>query len=167
MDAEKLKSLLGLVPLSFEGGYYSETYRSADVIPRESLPGNYSGPRCACTAIYYLLEPGTFSELHRVGSDEIFHFYYGDPVEMLQLWPDGSARRVVIGADFERGMRPQVVVPRGVWQGSRLAAGGTLALLGCTVSPGFEYADYESGMRAVLTGQFPAEAGMIGELTRS
>jgi hypothetical protein len=113
------------------------------------------------------LEPGTFSELHRVGSDEIFHFYYGDPVEMLQLWPDGSARRVVIGADFERGMRPQVVVPRGVWQGSRLAAGGTLALLGCTVSPGFEYADYESGVRAVLTGQFPEEAGMIRELTRS
>jgi predicted cupin superfamily sugar epimerase len=167
MDAEELKLLLELVPLSFEGGYFSESYRSADLIPQGALPGNYSGARCACTAIYYLLEPGTFSELHRVGSDEIFHFYFGDPVEMLQLWPDGSARQVVIGTDFERGMRPQVVVPRGVWQGSRLAAGGKLALLGCTVSPGFEYADYESGRCAVLAGRYPEQAMMIRELTRS
>ncbi len=116
LNSEKLKSLLNLVPLSFEAGYYAETYRSADMTPQECLQGRYSGARCASTAIYYLLEPNTFSELHRVASDEIFDFYLGDPVEMLQLWPDGSAKRVLISSDLERGMAPQVVVPHGVWR---------------------------------------------------
>jgi uncharacterized protein len=167
MNSEALKSVLNLVPLSFEGGYYAETYRSEDILPSECLPGRYSGPRTVATAIYYLLEPGTFSELHRVGSDEIFHFYLGDPVEMVQLWPDGSFRQVTIGNDLERGMRPQVVVPRGVWQGSRLLPGGRLALLGCTVSPGFEYADYESGSRDALAAQYPQARDLICALTRS
>lgn len=167
MTGDRLKSLLNLVPLSFEGGYYAETYRSGDVIPAGTLAGRYDGPRSVATAIYYLLEPGTFSELHRVASDEIFHFYLGEPVEMLQLWPDGSIRQITIGADFERGMRPQVVVPRGVWQGSRLVAGGRSALLGCTVSPGFDYADYESGQRALLEKQYPEARELIRSLTRS
>jgi predicted cupin superfamily sugar epimerase len=156
---------LSLFPL--KGGYYAETYRSPDVLSPDCLEGRYRGPRRASTAIYYLLEKDTFSELHRVGSDEIFHFYLGDPVEMLQLWPDGSHRRVMIGTDVEEGMRPQVVVPRGVWQGSRLAPGGTLALLGCTVSPGFEYEDYESGSRDVLDQQYPQARELIRALTRS
>jgi uncharacterized protein len=150
LNPERLKSLLNLVPLSVEGGYFSETYRSSETISQECLHGRYSGPRTVGTAIYYLLEPNTFSELHRVASDEIFHFYLGDAVEMLQLWPDGSAKRVLIGTDLEGGMAPQVVVPHGGWQGARLVAGGEFALLGCTVSPGFEYADYESGSRQLL-----------------
>jgi uncharacterized protein len=166
MTSEELKSLLNLTPLSFEGGYYSETYRSDDILAAESLPARYGGPRTAATAIYYQLEPGTFSELHRVASDEIFHFYLGDPVEMVQLWPDGSWRQVMIGTDLERGMRPQVVVPHGVWQGSRLAPGGKFALLGCTVSPGFEYADYESGSRQELVRQYPEARDLIVALTR-
>ncbi len=165
MTSERLKALLNLVPLSFEGGYYAETYRSGDILVQESLPGRYGGPRTAATAIYYLLEPGTFSELHRVASDEIFHFYLGDPVEMVQLWPDGGCRQVMIGTDIEQGMRPQVVVPHGVWQGSRLAPGGRLALLGCTVSPGFEYADYESGSREALLRQYPEARELIVALT--
>jgi predicted cupin superfamily sugar epimerase len=119
------------------------------------------------TAIYYLLEPNTFSELHRVASDEIFHFYLGDPLEMLQLWPDGSARLLLIGTDFESGMVPQVVVPRGVWQGARLVPGGEFALLGCTVSPGFEYTDYLSGSRALLSEAYPEYRDKIYGLTRS
>ncbi len=166
MTAEKLKSLLNLVPLSIEGGYFSETYRSREMISAERLQRRYSSPRSVCTAIYYLLEPGTFSEIHRVASDEIFHFYLGDAVEMLQLWPDGSAKRVLIGTDIESGMAPQLVVPHGVWQGARLAAGGKFALLGCTVSPGFDYADYESGSRAVLSEAYPEYAEMIRALTR-
>lgn len=166
MNSEQLKSLLNLVPLSFEGGYYAETYRSEDVLRPESLHSRYSGPRAVATAIYYLLEPGTFSELHRVASDEIFHFYLGDPVEMVQLWPDGSCRQVTIGADLERGMTPQVVVPRGVWQGSRLASGGQFALLGCTVSPGFDYADYESGSRELLIREYPEARELILALTQ-
>jgi uncharacterized protein len=167
MTAEKLKSLLNLVPLSIEGGYFAETYRSTEMIPAECLHGRYSGARSVCTAIYYLLEPGTFSEIHRVASDEIFHFYLGDPVEMLQLWPDGSGKRVLIGTDLESGIAPQVVVPHGVWQGTRLVAGGAFALLGCTVSPGFEYADYESGSRNSLSEAYPGHKDMICELTRS
>ncbi len=167
MNAEQLKSSLNLVPLSFEGGYYAETYRSEQIFPAEALPGRYNGPRSVATAIYYLLEPGTFSEIHRVSSDEIFHFYMGDPVEMVQLWPDGSCRKVIIGTDLEQAMRPQVVVPHGVWQGSRLMPGGKCALLGCTVSPGFDYADYESGSREALIEQYPEAHETIRALTRA
>jgi predicted cupin superfamily sugar epimerase len=167
MNAEKLKSLLNLVPLSIEGGYFAETYRSTEMISQKCLDGHYSGPRTVGTAIYFLLEPDTFSELHRVASDEIFHFYLGDPVEMLQLWPDGSAKRVLIGTDIESGMAPQIVVPHGVWQGARLVAGGKLALLGCTVSPGFEYADYESGSRQLLGEAYPEHRDMICALTKA
>jgi hypothetical protein len=166
MTAEKLKSLLNLVPLSIEGGYYNETYRSPEMISAECLPDRYSSPRSVSTAIYYLLDPGTFSEIHRVASDEIFHFYLGDPVEMLQLWPDGSGKRVLIGTDIDNGMAPQLVVPHGVWQGARLVAGGKFALLGCTVSPGFDYADYESGSRQLLSEAYPEHRDMISALTR-
>jgi len=167
LNAEKLKSLLNLVPLSIEGGYFSETYRSTEMIPQECLPSRYSGSRTFGTCIYYLLEPNTFSEIHRVASDEVFHFYLGDPVEMLQLWPDGNGKRVLIGTDIERGMAPQLVVPHGVWQGARLAAGGEFALLGCAVSPGFEYADYESGSQQRLSEAYPKYRDMICALTKS
>lgn len=163
MNVEGLKRLLGLVPHP-EGGWFTQTYKADESFA--NLPERYSGSRSTGTAIYYLLELGTFSEMHRLASDEIFHFYAGDPVEMLQLRPDGSAEVVLIGNDFERGMRPQVVVPKGIWQGSRLVAGGKFALLGCTVSPGFEFADYESGTREELSREYPMHAEMIAELTR-
>jgi predicted cupin superfamily sugar epimerase len=166
MTAKKLKLMLNLVPLSIEGGYYNETYRSPEMVSAECLHGRYSSARSVSTAIYYLLEPGTFSEIHRVASDEIFHFYLGDPVEMLQLWPDGSGKQVLIGTDIGNGMAPQLVVPHGVWQGARLVAGGNFALLGCTVSPGFEYADYESGTRQQLSEVYPEHGEMIWALTR-
>jgi hypothetical protein len=166
LTGEKLKALLNLVPLSMEGGYFAETYRSPEVVAPEVLAGHYNGARAMTTAIYYMLEPDSFSEMHRLASDEIFHFYLGDPVEMLQLWPDGESKQIVIGPDLERGMVPQAVVPRGVWQGARLAAGGKLALLGCTVSPGFDYADYESGRREALVKEYPQARDVIRALTR-
>lgn len=156
---------LGLVPLPEEGGLYAETYRSAGVIPGGALPGRQAGPRRLCTAIYYLVTPERFSALHRVASTEIFHFYLGDPVEMLQLFPDGTGRTLAIGTDIASGQRPQVVAPRGVWQGTRLMPGGRFALLGCTVSPGFEFEDYEHGRRAELLAAFPAFAAQIRALT--
>ena len=117
------------------------------------------------TAIYYLLEPGNFSEIHRLKSDEVFHFYAGDAVEMLQLLPSGG-RKIVIGNDLIRGERPQVTVARGVWQGSRLIEGGLWALLGCTVSPGFEFEDYETGDREELCAEWPEFDSEIRALTR-
>lgn len=144
-----------------------QTWRSVETIAHEALPKRYPSARAAGTCIYYLLEPGTFSEMHRLASDEIFHFYLGDPVEMLQLAPDGSARTVVLGSDLAAGQSPQLVVPKHVWQGSRLVPGGTLALLGCSVSPGFDYADYETGHAEALARGYPQYAVLIQKLTRS
>jgi predicted cupin superfamily sugar epimerase len=167
MTAEEIKRRLGLEAHPCEGGYFRQTWKSGEEIPLTVLPSRYGSARAAGTAIYYLLEPSTFSEMHRLISDEVFHFYLGDPVEMLQLWPDGSSRVVLLGSDLEAGMLPQLVVPKGVWQGSRLVPGGEVALLGCTVSPGFDYADYETGKRAELVGRYPAASQLIAALTRS
>lgn len=162
-SAEDLIRLLGLQPHPKEGGFFRETYRAQESLA--GLPSRYGGPRSASTAIYYLLTPTTFSALHRLQSDEVFHFYLGDPVRMLQLEPDGSGRTIVLGGDLFAGQQPQLVVPRGVWQGSCLEPGGRFALLGCTVAPGFDYADYESGDRQALLAQYPAFAEMIRRLT--
>jgi predicted cupin superfamily sugar epimerase len=148
------------------GGYFVKTYQSALRIPKASLPEPYPSDRAAATAIYYLLTPGAFSALHRLPGDEMFHFYLGDPVEVLQLKPDGSGEVTVLGHDIAAGMRPQHVVPGCVWQGSRLRPGGTYALLGTTMSPGFDYNDYESGERQSLTQLYPQHSAMIASLTR-
>ena len=162
-SAEQLIQHLGLVPHPKEGGYFRETYRSAE--SHGELPSRYSAPRCMGTAIYYLLTPTTYSALHRLQSDEIFHFYLGDPIRMLQLGPDGHGRTVVLGPDVLHGQQLQVVVPRGIWQGSLLESGGTFALLGCTVAPGFEYVDYEAGDRQTLLHLYPEFADLIQKLT--
>lgn len=165
MDARVIIERLGLKPLAVEGGYFRETYRGEETIPADALPNRYGGERAFLTAIYYLLTPDTFSEIHRLASCEIFHFYMGDPVEMLLLRPDGSHSVITIGTDLEAGQVPQVVVPAGVWQGSRLKEGGAYALMGTTVAPAFDYADYESGDRASLISQYPACANLITALT--
>jgi uncharacterized protein len=167
MTAEEMKKLLGLTPHPREGGWYVRTYEASELVAAGAFAdGRYASARRTGTAIYYLLEPGTFSEMHRLMSDEVFHFYVGDAVEMLQLKESGRGEMVVIGSDLMRGQRPQMVVERGVWQGSRLVAGGRLALLGCTVSPGFEFEDYESGGRERLCAEWPQFAQEILGLTR-
>ena len=165
MTAEEIIALLKLKPHPKEGGYFSETYRAGETIPPGVLSPRYVGPRAFGTCIYYLLAPGTFSAMHRLQSDEIFHFYLGDPVEMLQLLPDGTGQTVGLGTDLRAGMQPQVVVLRGVWQGSRLVDGGKFALLGCTVAPGFEFADYEHGSRNDLIRSYPQFREKITALT--
>ena len=163
--AKELIRHLGLQPHPKEGGFFRETYRAAESCP--ALPSRYQGSRSASTAIYYLLTPNTFSALHRLHTDEIFHFYLGDPIRMVQLDPAGEGRTIILGPDVLKGQQLQVLVPRGVWQGSYLEPGGAFALLGCTVAPGFEYADYESGDRHMLTKEYPAFADMIRRLTPS
>ena len=160
MTAEEIKALLKLEPHPVEGGWYRRTYTSAGTV---ELP---RGVRAQGTAIYYLLEAGTFSEMHMVASDEIFHFYLGDPVEMLLLHPDGSSAVLTFGPDLQAGQLPQIVVPAGVWQGERLVEGGKVALFGCTVTPGFDFADYRSGNYAELAAKWPAEEARIRRLTR-
>lgn len=163
MTADEIIRHLGLQPHPKEGGFFRETYRAAET--HAHLPPRYNGTRSSSTAIYYLLTPSTFSELHRLQTDEVFHFYLGDPVRMLQLDEQGQGRTLVLGPGLRSGHQMQVVVPRGVWQGSCLEPGGNFALLGCTVAPGFDYADYESGDRAALTARYPDFADMIRRLT--
>ena len=164
--AAELIARLDLRPLPREGGWYRETYRASGALPPAVLGPPYAGPRSAGTAIYYLLTPDTFSALHRLPGDELFHFYLGDPVDMLQLDPQaGTGRLVTLGSDLFAGQSPQVVVPGGVWQGSVLRAGGTFALMGTTMAPGFDFADYEAGERGQLAAAFPDFADWIARLS--
>ena len=165
ITAEQIKAVLHLEPRPAEGGYFRETYRSTESLPSDSLPERYVSTRSFSTAIYYLLTPETFSAMHRLKSDEIFHFYMGDPVEMLQLLPDGTGTIITIGQDIMAGMQPQVLVPMQVWQGARLKPGGKFALLGTTVSPGFDYCDYETGYRDLLVAGYPQFQDLIISLT--
>ena len=168
MNVEDVKKILGLVKHPREGGWYVRTWESEELVAASCFDeGRYDGARRTSTAIYYLLEPGTFSEMHVLKSDEIFHHYLGGAVEMLQLFDDGRTERIVIGKDLEAGERPQHVVRTGVWQGSRLLKAEGWALLGCTVSPGFEFEDYEDASAAELVARWPGEAEIIRALTRS
>jgi len=166
ITAEQIKTLLNLKPHPKEGGYFAETYRSDETIPKGALPDRYRHARSYATAIYYLITPESFSTIHRLKSDEIFHFYLGDPVEMLQLQPDGSGNVFILGSDILKGMKPQVIVAKGVWQGAKLLQGGRFALLGTTASPGFELMDYESGQRNVLVKSYPNFGDLIIALTK-
>lgn len=167
LSAEQLIQHLGLKPLPVEGGYFRETYRSEETIRKEALPARYRFEKAFGTAIYYLLTsaPDSFSALHGLPSEEIYHFYLGDPVEMLLLHPDGRSERVVLGPDVLAGQRVQLVVPRGVWQGSRLVSGGRWALLGTTMAPGFDSGDYVGGEREELLRRYPEQSELIRQLT--
>jgi uncharacterized protein len=166
--AQEIIAALRLQPHPIEGGYFRETYRSRGSIPASALPPTYQGQdeRSIGTSIYFLLTPETFSEMHRLPTEEVFHVYLGGPVRMLQLFPDGHGREVVLGTDILGGQEPQVVVPAGVWQGSCLEPGVDFVLLGATMAPGFDYADYESGRREDLLALYPSHGELITRLTR-
>ncbi len=168
LTAARVAELLGLQPLPVEGGLFRQSWRSKDALTAACLPTRYARPKPAGTAIYYLLsaEPDSFSALHRLPTDEVYHFYLGDPVEMLLLHPDGRSEIVVLGPAIESGERVQHVVPAGVWQGSRLRHGGRFALLGTTMAPGFDPADYEGASRESLLRAYPQAGEAIRRLTR-
>jgi uncharacterized protein len=138
-----------------EGGFFAETYRCA----------RNAGERSLSTAIYFLLTAENPSRMHRVSSDEIWHFYRGDPLEMLRIRPDGSSAIAAIGPNIASGQRPQVLVRGGVWQGVRVAPGGRYALVGATVTPGFDFEDFEMGDAETLRSLCPSRAEWIEQLT--
>jgi predicted cupin superfamily sugar epimerase len=166
LTAEQLIRFFAMKPLPHEGGYYVETYRASEKIGPQALPPRYAGDRSFGTSILYLLTPATFSALHRLKSDEVFHFYLGDPVTMLRLHPDGTSEIITLGHDILNGQRIQLTVPAGTWQGGFLNEGSRFALMGTTVAPGFESADFELAARAELLEQYPDQRDLILRLTR-
>lgn len=158
ITAEQLIDHYGLEPIPREGGRFRQTWAGP-----ERADGRPEG-----TAIVALLtaEPDDFSALHRLPTDEIWHHYLGDPLDMLLLAPDGTARTTVLGPDVLGGQHPQLTVPAGTWMGARVVAGGDWSLFGCTMAPGFTFEGYEHGDAAELTARYPAEATRIAGLCR-
>ena len=167
MTAQEVIQKLDLRPLPEEGGYYRETYRSdAGQVDARYFGINANSTRVISTGIYYLVVPESFSTLHRVKSDEMFHFYAGDAADMIQIDESGNIERITIGSNIAAGEIPQVLVRRGVWQALRLKAGGKWALMGTTVAPGFEFEDFEVGRREEMINQFPHLRADITKYTR-
>jgi predicted cupin superfamily sugar epimerase len=148
-----------------EGGWYCETYRAGQTIPAVALPPHFHGDRVCGTAIYYLLAEGQFSHLHRLRADEIWHLYDGGPL-ILHLFDDERGySRLQLGTDARS--LPQAVVTAGTWFGASCASPRGYALVGCTMAPGFEFADFELADRADLLERFPGHAEIIESLTGS
>jgi uncharacterized protein len=166
ITADQIIRWLRLKPHPEEGGFYAETYRSGETIRGSCLPARYPADRSFGTAIYYLLTPETYSAMHRLRTDEIFHFYLGDAVTMLNLYPDGTSRVIILGPDILNDEHLQVVVPKDTWQGSFLKPGGDFALLGTTMAPGFDFGDYEHASREELLKTFMDQRDLIIRLTQ-
>ena len=150
-----------------EGGYFREVYRSDLQLPHPLIPEDQARKRCAGTLIYFLLEGASFSAFHRVRwSDKGWHLYAGGPVSLHIIAPNGQHSTSLLSSNFDEG-EPTAVVPAGHWQAAALTAGSSWAFGGCTVSPGFEFADFQMPPATELTELFPQHADLIGRLTRS
>ncbi len=150
-----------------EGGFYSETYRCEETISPGGLPQRFAGKRNFSTAIYFLLEAGQFSALHRIASDEVWHFYAGDALEVFSIDAAGKPEAIRLGSNPEKGEVFQAVVKAGVWFGSRPAPGSAYSLVGCTVAPGFDFADFEMPGQQWFLNAFPQHAELVMGLTRA
>ena len=164
MNARDLVERLGLQPHP-EGGWFAETYRATESVAAAALPARFGGERSLSTAIYFLLEAGQCSRLHRIRSDEVWHFYAGDPLLVVEIDPAGALRTTRLGSDPGGGCVFQHVVPAGAWFGAALAEGGRFALVGCTVAPGFDFADFVLADRSALLASYPAHGDWIRRLT--
>lgn len=149
-----------------EGGWYKETYRSAEMINASLVSDRFSGSRTLATAIYFLLEEGNFSAFHKIKSDECWHFYAGDALEIFVLDDAGGLTITRLGNDMEQGDLYQYVVPANHWFASRPALGSHFCFVGCTVSPGFDFADFEMAKAETLLKQYPQHRTIIEALCR-
>ena len=152
---------LGLVPHP-EGGHYRETYRAAATV----TPPGFEGPRALSTAIYFLLQAGEVSALHRLRSDEVWHFHTGATLLVIELTLAGALTEHRLGLEVERGEQLQVMVPAGSWFGARVAGGVGFTLVGCTVAPGFDFADFELADRETLEARYGRYRQTIAAFTR-
>lgn len=166
----KLHTLIEQLQLSPhpEGGYFRETYRASETIPAPALPPRFKADRQFSTAIYFLLPEGGISRLHRIAADEVWHFYLGAPLTIVQMHPDHGLQQIQLGQHLLGGEVLQWVVPAGWWFGASGATPQGYSLVGCTVAPGFDFADFEIAERSSLQttmAQFPAARAWIDRLT--
>jgi predicted cupin superfamily sugar epimerase len=162
-DAQYWINHLGLGPHP-EGGYYRATYQSDLTIARSALPSSYQGDRSASTAIYFLLDGRDFSAFHRIASDEVWHFYSGSSLVVYVIDADGDYSELHLGDGSDEVF--QAVVKAGCWFASRVKDAEGFALVGCTVAPGFDFADFELAARPELVAAYPQHSKLIEELTR-
>lgn len=149
-----------------EGGYFCETYRSAGGIEASYLGGDFSGDRNYCTAIYFLLTSEAFSAFHKINQDEIWHFHKGAPIKIHMISPDGHYSNVIMGSDIENDEHFQFVVPAKYWFAAEVLSANSYSLVGCTVSPGFDFRDFNLAKRSDLISQFPEHETLITQFTR-
>jgi len=164
-QAALLADKLELLPHP-EGGWYREVYRSDEKIDDEALPSRFAGDHTYCTSIYYLLESGDFSAFHRIKSDETWHFYLGSPLKLYILREDGTLLTVMLGDCVDTGHVFQWTVPRGQWFAAEVSVPGSFTLMGCTVSPGFEFDDMEMASFCKLESRYSRYATLIRRMTR-
>ncbi|MDL2213971.1 cupin domain-containing protein [Clostridia bacterium OttesenSCG-928-O13] len=155
LSPQEIAKWLDLQPLSREGGMFRRTWQTA-----REVDGHPMG-----TAIYFMLGGRAYSHLHRLPTDEVYHFYMGDAVRLSLIAPDGTVTNITLGQDLAAGQVPQAVAPAGYWQGSRVVEGGQYALMGTTMCPGFDESDYEHADAEKLKAQFPGAADVIDSLT--
>ncbi|MBI5242585.1 MAG: cupin domain-containing protein [Elusimicrobia bacterium] len=161
--AEELIRLYGLVPHP-EGGYYRETHRSIGTIPKAVLPAQYCGPRHYSTAVLFLLPEGSVSRLHRLLSDELWHFHLGGPLELFAIHPDGKVESLTLGQDVLAGQKLQHAVSAGCWFGAAPLPGSGYSFLGATVAPGFDFKDFQLADSESLASKFPHAREIIRKL---
>lgn len=164
-DAAYWIDRLGLTPHP-EGGYFRVTYTAGLPLAQSALPPRFHGARHASTAIYFLLSGRDFSAFHRIASDELWHFYAGTALTVHVLAPDGQYSKLLLGSEPESGQVFQGVVQAGCWFGANLRDAGSFALVGCTVSPGFDFADFQLAEQAQLAALYPEHRSLIEQLTR-
>ncbi len=148
-----------------EGGFFKETYKSSESLGSESLPERFTGARVFSTGIYFLIKKGHFSAFHKIKSDEMWHFYEGNSLEICFIDAEAKLNFIKLGRDFEKGEVLQAVVPANCWFGSYLPDGSDYALVGCTVSPGFDFQDFEMPERDELLKLYPEFSDIILKLT--
>lgn len=164
--ADYWKVKLDLLPHP-EGGFYKETYKASEVISKDCLPSRFGGDRSFSTAIYFMLEQGDISVFHKIKSDELWHFYAGQTLEVYCIDLKGELTVFRLGSDFEAGDSFQVVVPANCWFASKPASESTFSLMGCTVAPGFDFGDFEMANRKELIAIYPQHSEIITTLTHN
>jgi predicted cupin superfamily sugar epimerase len=166
MDAAYWIKALDLQPHP-EGGWFRETYRARERLPAAALPARYGEERALATAILFLLEGFQRSALHRLRSDELWHFHAGSALTLHVIHPNRVAEEIRLGGDPEHGERFQALVPAGSWFGATVGDPREFSLVGCTVAPGFDFADFELGDRAALLAAYPEHEALVRRLTRT